>query len=113
MHELSLMEGVLGIVHDAQIQHGFRRATRIVLEIGELAGVEREVLDFCWEVAAKGTSAEGAVLELVLVPAMAWCGNCAREVAVASRMDLCPHCGNVPERITQGLDLAVKTLDVD
>lgn len=113
MHELSLMEGVLGIVQDAQIQHGFRRVTRIVLEVGDLAGVEREALDFCWEVAAKDTIAEGAVLELAAVQAMAWCDACAAEVAVASRMDLCPRCGGLPGRITQGLDLRVKTLDVD
>ena len=113
MHELSLMEGVLEIVQDAQARHGFQKVTRIVLEVGTLAGVEREALDFCWDVVAKDTPAEGAVLELVEVAAMAWCGRCAGEVPVASRIDFCPGCGGIPERIVRGLDLQVKTLDVE
>lgn len=113
MHELSLMEGVMGIILDAQNQHGFRKVSRIVLEIGELAGAEREALEFSWEVVAKDTPADGAILELVDVPAAAWCGNCAGEVPVHSRIDLCPGCGGVVERILRGLDLQVKTLDVE
>ena len=113
MHELSLMEGVVGIILEAQNQHGFQKVNRIVLEIGELAGVEREALEFCWEVVAKDTPAEGASLELRDVPAAAWCGTCVGEVPVHSRIDLCPGCGGVLERILRGLDLQVKTLDVD
>lgn len=113
MHELSLMEGVMEIVQDAQAQHGFRKVARIVLEIGDLAGVEREALEFCWEVVAKDTAAEGAALELIDVPAAAWCGPCAAEMPVQSRIDLCPRCGGVLERILRGLDLQVKTLDVE
>ncbi len=113
MHELSLMEGVLGIIQEAQAQHRFRKVSRIVLEIGALAGVEREALDFCWEIVAKDTPAEGALMELVDVPAAAWCEPCAREVPIASRMDFCPACGGIPARIVKGLDLQVKTLDVE
>jgi hydrogenase nickel incorporation protein HypA/HybF len=113
MHELSLMEGVLSIIQEAQGQHGFNKVTRVVLEVGELAGAEREALDFCWEIIAKDTLADSAVLELIHVPAMAWCGQCDREVPIASRIDFCPSCGGIPDRIVRGLDLQVKTLDVE
>lgn len=113
MHELSLMEGVLGIIQEAQAQHGFRKAIRIVLEVGELAGVETEALDFCWDIVSKDSPAEGAVLEIVNVPGAAWCGECAGEVPVHSRIDLCPGCGGIPVRILRGLDFQVKTLDIE
>ena len=113
MHELSLMEGVLAVLEEERDRHGFRRVVRIVLEIGALAGVEREALAFCHEAVAAGTVAEGAALELVDVPAMAWCGVCQADVPVDSRLDLCPHCGEVPVRITQGLDLRVKSIEVE
>jgi hydrogenase nickel incorporation protein HypA/HybF len=113
MHELSLMEGVIGIIQDAQAQHGFRRVATVVLEIGALAGVEREALEFCWELAAKDTVAEGADLQLVEIPAAAWCEPCLAEVPIHSRIDLCPRCGGAFDRILRGLDLQVKTLDVE
>jgi hydrogenase nickel incorporation protein HypA/HybF len=84
-----------------------------VLEIGELSGVEREALAFCWDVVAKDGPAEGATLEMIAVPAMAWCRRCEGEMPVTTRFDLCPECGGVPDRILSGLDLRVKTLDVE
>ena len=113
MHELSLMEGVLGIVQDAHSRHGFRRVTRVTLEVGELAGAETEALEFCWEVVAKGTVAESALVVLVKVPALAWCGACSAGVAVGGHADLCPVCGGVTGPVSQGLDLRVKSLEVD
>lgn len=113
MHELSLMEGVLDIIEQARRQHGFTQVRRVVLEIGSLAGVEREALAFCWEAVVQDTVAATAILELVDLPARAWCGGCAAEVEVSSRLDLCPACGAVPERVVQGTDLRVKALDVE
>ena len=113
MHELSLMEGVLGIIEEAQGKHGFHKVCRVVLEVGELAGVEAEALDFCWDVVSKDSPADGAVLEIVQVPGVAWCGECSREVPIHSRIDLCPGCGGLPERVLRGLDFQVKTLDIE
>ncbi len=113
MHELSLMEGVLDLLEDERGRHGFRRVTRIVLEVGALAGVQKEALDFCFDAVMKGTVAEGAALELLDVPALAWCGACAAEVPVESRLDPCPRCGGAPERLVQGLDLRLKSLEVE
>lgn len=113
MHELSLMEGVLAVLEEERGRHGFQRVVRIVLEIGVLAGVEREALAFCHEAVAAGTVADGATLELVDVPAMAWCGRCEAEVPVESRLDFCPNCGGVPARLIRGVDLRVKSIEVE
>lgn len=113
MHELSLMEGVLAIIQEAKDQHGFQKVIRVVLEVGELAGVETEALDFCWDVVSRDSPAEGAHLEIVHVSGAAWCGGCKEEVPIHSRIDLCPGCGGIPERVLRGLDFQVKTLDVE
>ena len=113
MHELSLMEGVLALILDAQARHGFHRVVRVVLEVGELAGVETEALSFCWEAVVKDTPAESAVLELVAEPAKGWCGACDREVPVHSRLDLCPGCGGALGSPRTGTELKLKSLEVD
>ncbi len=113
MHELSLMEGVLGIVLEAQQANGFQRVARLVLEVGELSGALPEALAFCFEAVMKGSPAEGAELELVVVPGLGWCGDCGQDFHLESRIGLCPACGSPPSRITGGLDLQVKALEVD
>lgn len=113
MHELSLMEGVLALILDAKVQHGFRKVQRVVLEVGELAGVEPEALSFCWEAVMKDTPAESAVLELVIESAMCWCAACEQEVRVCSRLDLCPACGGALGPPLSGTDLKLKSLEVE
>lgn len=113
MHELSLMEGVLTLVQEAQDRHGFRKVVRVVLEVGTLAGVETEALRFCWEAVTAGTVAEGAALEWATLPAWCPCGRCDREVEVQSRIDLCPICGGALGAPVCGVDLTLKSLEVE
>ena len=68
MHEMSLAENVREIIEDAARARGFRRVRRIVLEIGELAAVETEALQFCLDVVLEGSVAAGAQLEFIDVP---------------------------------------------
>jgi hydrogenase nickel incorporation protein HypA/HybF len=62
MHELGITRNIVAIVADAA--HG-RRVVRITLEVGALAGVMTEAIAFCFDVVAKGTAVEGAVLDIV------------------------------------------------
>jgi hydrogenase nickel incorporation protein HypA/HybF len=62
MHELGITRNIVSIVGHAA--RG-RRIVRITLEVGALAGVEPRAIAFCFDVVAKGTAAEGAVLDIV------------------------------------------------
>lgn len=112
MHEMTLMESVRSIVDQAHRQHGFTRVKRVVLELGDLAGVQMEALTFCFDVVMKGGPAEVAVLEIERLEGRAWCPTCATEVAITSRLDPCPTCSGMPGKVTQGLEMRVKGLDV-
>jgi hydrogenase nickel incorporation protein HypA/HybF len=62
MHELGITRNIVSIV--GQAARG-RRVVRITLEIGALAAVEPRAIAFCFDVVARGTAAEGAVLDIV------------------------------------------------
>ena len=62
MHELGITRNIVAIV--AEAARG-RRIVRITLEVGALAGVETRAIEFCFDVVARGTAAEGAVLDIV------------------------------------------------
>lgn len=133
MHEMSLAEGVLGVVQDAARSSAraaeslrdndsplgaARRAhapgvVRVVrLEIGALAAVECEALRFAFDVVKRGSVAADAVLEIVNVPGSAWCMLCSTSVSIAARGEPCPRCGSFQLQVTGGEQMRVKELEL-
>jgi hydrogenase nickel insertion protein HypA len=62
MHEMSLVEGMREILEDQARAHAVDRITRVRVEIGRFAGVEKPALEFAWDVVMRGSPAEGAEL---------------------------------------------------
>ena len=113
MHELSLCHSVLQILESEARRQGFSRVRRVRLEIGALAGVEPQAMAFGFEVAMRGSLAEGAQLEIIKAPGQAWCADCAQPVIIDERYDACPRCQGYQLRVTGGTELRVKDLEVD
>jgi hydrogenase nickel incorporation protein HypA/HybF len=115
VHEMSLAEGVLGVIEDtlAVQPAGANETVRTVrLEIGRLAAVELEALRFSFEVVKRGTVADAATLEVIEVPGAAWCMQCCDSVPVAQRGDACPRCGSHQLQVTAGDELRVKDIEL-
>ena len=93
MHEMSLVEGIRRIVDDAAERNAVQAITRVRLEVGRFAGVEKGALHFAWDVVMRGSKAEGAVLELIDLPGRALCYDCVKTVEIENRLDPCPDCG--------------------
>jgi len=62
MHEMAIVAGILDAVTE---KCEGRRVVKVVVEVGRLAAVLPDALRFCFEVAACGTDAEGAVLDII------------------------------------------------
>ncbi|MCB1907788.1 MAG: hydrogenase maturation nickel metallochaperone HypA [Rhodocyclaceae bacterium] len=113
MHEMSLAEGIRGIVESAASGGAFSRVRRVVLEIGVLSVVEKDALRFCFEAVMRGTVAEGATLEMIDLPGAGRCLQCGHGVAIAARFDPCPLCGSYRVEPTAGMEMRVRELEVD
>jgi hydrogenase nickel incorporation protein HypA/HybF len=114
MHELSLTEGIVRILDEQAVQHGFARVKTVWLEIGELSSVEPEALLFCFDAVAKGSPvAAGARVEIVPVPGQAWCMDCSATVPLSHRADPCPKCDGFNVVVTAGEEMRVKELEVE
>lgn len=115
MHEMSLAEGVIGVVEDtlaAQPPAPGETVRAVRLEIGRLAAVELAALRFAFEVVRRGTVAEAAALEVIEVPGAAWCMRCCGCVPLAQRGDPCPTCGSHQLQVTAGDELRVKDIEL-
>ena len=113
MHEMSLAEGVIQLIEDAAKREGFTRVTGVWLEIGQLAAVETEALRFCFDAVTRNSVAEGAKLEIVVLPGQGWCMKCCETVPMTEHLGACPKCGSHQVQVTGGTVMRVKELEVE
>ena len=114
MHELGIMESALALVQRHAAGNNARRVSRVVLRIGALAGVEPESLRFAFDVVSRGTTAEGAIFEIEVVPVVVYCRDCQQEFAGATDgfIFTCPNCGDLCGEIRRGRELELSRIEM-
>lgn len=110
MHEMSITQSVVEI---CERNAGGRRVTAVTLEIGDLAGVVPEAVEFCFEACTRDTALEGAQLVIERVPGRGRCNGCGTEYGVTACFDPCPCCGGYGIELLCGEELRVKELEVE
>ena len=113
MHELSIALGIVKIAEEESRKANAKAVKSIELEIGTMAGIEMDSLDFAWPVAVKDTVLENAKREIDLIPAKAKCLECQTEYDLEHTFDVCPSCNSYFKDIYQGKELRVKALEVE
>ena len=93
MHEVSICQHLLGLLHQEARRHGVSRIVRLRLEIGRLSCLEPEALRFAFAAMTSGTIAEAAELQIDQPPVRATCQDCGAAVAVEERFESCGSCG--------------------
>ena len=113
MHEMSIVAGVLDIVENEARSAGATVINSVEIEVGALAGVEVDSLEFCFEVARKDTLAANASLVIHEIPGLGHCSDCGQDVAMDYFMAVCSACGEGLLEVLQGQELRVRSLNVD
>jgi hydrogenase nickel incorporation protein HypA/HybF len=108
MHELGIAQQLVEIAAESS---GGARIVRVVIEVGKLAAVLPDALQFCFQAASAGTPAEGAKLEIVEVPGVALCRACGGRVELSRPFGRC-GCGGTDLDWQSGEELRIKALEV-
>lgn len=82
----------------------------IELQIGTMAGVELDALDFSWPAVVHNTVLEEAERIIDSVQAMGQCTNCGCEFQLTEAFQPCPACQDVFIKVLRGKELKVKSL---
>ena len=109
MHELGISRNIVAIVGEAA--RG-RRVRRVTLEIGRLSGVLPEAIGFAFPLAAHGTPAANAQLEIRLIDGRARCSDCGADFVVPDFLAACA-CGSRRLAHLAGEELNVKSIDLE
>jgi len=112
MHELSIALGIVKIAEDETAKAKAKKVTKIELEIGVLAGVEIDSLNFVWESAVKSTVLENAEKQINIIEAKGKCIDCETEFSMKNIYDICPKCNSNFKGILKGKELRVKAIEV-
>jgi hydrogenase nickel incorporation protein HypA/HybF len=108
VHELAIAESVLETI---TARTGDRQVVEVRLEVGKLSGISAESLRFCFELAAAGTSVDGAELDIVEPAGRARCVTCAEEFVLLDPILLCA-CGSSDVRVTAGDELRIVSVEM-
>jgi len=96
MHEMGLARQLVAASIEAANRQQARRIAAVAVEVSPLAAVDIEELQECFALAARGTAAEGASLQVQRLPLTAVCRECRERVtpdAAAGALGTCPKCG--------------------
>lgn len=112
MHELSIAMGIVDIAEKETKKAKKNKVELIELEIGTLAGIEFDSLDFVWPSAVKNTVLEHAEKKIIIIEGEAKCGDCDTIFKLNNIYDPCPNCNSYLKGIIKGKELLVKSLEV-
>ena len=107
MHELGLCEGILEAV---ERRAAGRRVTRVRVRVGARHRVVASAFDQSFALVAQGTVADGAAVDLVVVPVRIRCGDCGNEAEASDALAACPACGGLDLEIDGGDELFLEAI---
>jgi hydrogenase nickel incorporation protein HypA/HybF len=108
MHELGITRSIVGIVAE---RAGGQKVLRVSVEVGRLSGLLPEAIRFCFDICAKDTLLEGALLQIVEVEGRGQCSSCDAEPVLTAPLGRCPVCHEPTLRVVAGTELKIKEME--
>ncbi|MCF7807937.1 MAG: hydrogenase maturation nickel metallochaperone HypA [Candidatus Marinimicrobia bacterium] len=110
---MSIAINIVSIARKEAEKESAPSISMIELEVGKLAGVMVDSLQFCYEAACKGTLAEGSELQIIELEGQAKCMQCGNVFTIDSFMAICPKCDTYEIEIIQGKELRLKAISIN
>ena len=113
MHEAHLAEDLVEVaVAEAEKQNATRiRSVRF--KVGKKFQVVPEALEMGFRMAAEGTIAQDAALEVIQVPLAGRCRGCEARVESDEPILVCESCGSTDVEVLQGNEMVLESLEVE
>lgn len=114
MHEMAIVQSIMDIIEEQARLHKAEKVVAVSLEFGMLTAVVPQSIEFSFEVLSKGRIAEGARLDITIVPLKVFCLDCSKEYELENYQPFCPVCSSASLQIVAGRDeMRIVSLEVD
>ena len=111
MHEYSIVASLVDRVEREAAAHGAPRVHRLEVKIGELSGVELDLLRTAFDTFTERTICDGAALDVQSVAARWACPQCMQPIACGQVLR-CRAC-NRPARLSQGDEIILQRIEME
>ena len=113
MHEMGIATEIVRIVTESiPADIADPKVARINLKVGKLAAVVPQSLQFCFEIAAKETAAEGADLNIEEIAVSARCNACRHLWEISEPVFKCPKCESSDIEMLSGRELDIESIEL-
>jgi hydrogenase nickel incorporation protein HypA/HybF len=113
MHEMSLALSIVEQTREAAVREGAARVLEVEIEVGCLAGVLADSLQFCLEAVGPPGGLAETVFRITEVMAAGDCRVCAATFPADSFLVLCPSCGSDDVSLNGGRELKIRSLTIE
>jgi hydrogenase nickel incorporation protein HypA/HybF len=113
MHEMSIAQSLVEILHEEMARHHAKSLRSVRLHIGQLSAIVPDSLSFCFEVITSGTPLEGATLNMDMIPLMGRCRECKKSFEIENYVFECPLCESKNIETISGQELSIVEMEVD
>jgi hydrogenase nickel incorporation protein HypA/HybF len=113
MHELSIAMNIVQITGEKLASYPGKKPVKITLQIGLLAGVEFDALDFALQSATRGTLLENALIEIEKIKGEAQCSVCQVKFPAEDYLVNCPECGSFQINFLSGRELLIRSIEME
>ncbi|MDO5831420.1 MAG: hydrogenase maturation nickel metallochaperone HypA [Methanobrevibacter sp.] len=120
MHELSMAQGIINAVLDTANENNATEVTEVTVEVGRLAMINPEQLQFILGVLVENTLMEDAEIKFEDIPAEIQCYDCDfKGEAILDDKDhyaplvKCPECDSLNVETLNGKDIIVKNIVIE
>jgi len=113
MHELAVCQALLGEVVSLAEARSAVAVTDIHVGIGPLSGVEADLLQDAFPIAAAGTFANAATLHLRKTGIRVRCEECGAETRAKANRLICGKCANWRTTLIGGDELILERIEME
>ncbi|MDJ0709152.1 MAG: hydrogenase maturation nickel metallochaperone HypA [Woeseiaceae bacterium] len=113
MHELSVCMSLLDQVTAIAAERDARRITRIELTVGPLSGIEIDLLETAWPIAAAGTLADNAAFVVTATEIVVQCRACGANTTAQNNRLLCGSCGASQTHVISGEEMILQRVELE
>ncbi len=110
MHEIGLCESIMEAVEQ---RAAGRRVSGVCVRVGTLQRVWKPAFEQAFALVSAGTVAEGATVELVVLPVRSTCRTCANAAEAEEVPLACSACGGTELQIDGGDELMLESIRVE
>lgn len=114
MHEMGIVQSIMDIMEQQAKMHRATKIVSVALEFGALTAVQPDAVRFAFEVLSNGGMAEGARLDITIIPIKVRCLECGKEIIMENYQPFCPACTSAAIQIIEGRDeMRIVSLEID